>query len=346
MVRIWFTKWGLETRPENEYAWTLELWERSRSNQGHRLIHRVHILSINIVRFPTFFAKFANRLNFSNSFKKLIHVSHKFWSARPESSSTSSSVSSGIWSKILIDWITRTDHWSIRCQTAVEKPWNRESFSRLFSELYNPGIVMHIPSEVQSLPAHRCWNLFKVRYSPWFSEWEHWHGESVEFPTFLGRSLLLHRVSFFMEHSICNHLFVSNPGRYRWLDSVTSSPLCTPQSSATANCKLELQTLAHFTAHRKRLTSSQKNSFVSRMSGLLTGNFASHLTIKIVDRSIWSAIWARKPNASRCQVCLQVNGESLNRHWKEVHCLHHLTDPANLTEEPVILQEIEMESAE
>jgi hypothetical protein len=78
----------------------------------------------------------------------------------------------------------------------------------------------------------------------------------------------------------------------------------------------------------------------------LTGSFASHLTIMVADRSIWLAIWTRKPNTSRCHVCLQVNGESLNRHWKAVHHLHHLADPANVPEEPLVLQDIEMESAE
>jgi hypothetical protein len=54
--------------------------------------------------------------------------------------------------------------------------------------------------------------------------------------------------------------------------------------------KLELQNLAHFTASRKILTSSQKNLLVSRISGFLTGSFASHLTIMVADRSIWLAI--------------------------------------------------------
>jgi hypothetical protein len=36
----------------------------------------------------------------------------------------------------------------------------------------------------------------------------------------------------------------------------------------------------------------------------------------------------------------------LNRHWKEVHRLHHLADPANVPEEPLVLQEIEMDPAE
>jgi hypothetical protein len=49
-------------------------------------------------------------------------------------------------------------------------------------------------------------------------------------------------------------------------------------------CKLELRNLAHFTVPRKSFTSSQKNSFVSRISGFLTGNFAPHLGITIVDR--------------------------------------------------------------
>jgi hypothetical protein len=110
--------------------------------------------------------------------------------------------------------------------------------------------------------------------------------------------------------------------------------------------KLELQNLAYFTTPRKRLTSSQMNSLVSRISGFLTGNFASHLTIMIVDVSISSATWTRKPNASRFQACLQVNGESLNRHWKEVHRLHHLADPPDVPEDALVLKEIEMESAE
>jgi hypothetical protein len=54
--------------------------------------------------------------------------------------------------------------------------------------------------------------------------------------------------------------------------------------------KLELQNLERFTASRKILTSSQKNSLVSRISGFLTGNFTSHLTIMIADRSISLAI--------------------------------------------------------
>jgi hypothetical protein len=116
--------------------------------------------------------------------------------------------------------------------------------------------------------------------------------------------------------------------------------------SKFASSKLKLQNLAHFTAPRKRLTSSRKNSLVSRISGFLTGNFASHLTIMIVDRSIWSDIWTSKPNGSPCQIRLQVNGASLNGHWKEVHCLCHLADPANVPEEPLQLQEIEMGSAE
>jgi hypothetical protein len=53
---------------------------------------------------------------------------------------------------------------------------------------------------------------------------------------------------------------------------------------------LELQNLVHFTAPRKGLTSSQKNSFVSRISDFLTGNFALHVTIMNADQSIWSAI--------------------------------------------------------
>jgi hypothetical protein len=78
MVRIWFSKKDLKTRPKNEDAWILEFWERSRSNRGHRLVHRVRISSRNIVRFPTFFTKFANRLDFSDSFKKMIHASDNF----------------------------------------------------------------------------------------------------------------------------------------------------------------------------------------------------------------------------------------------------------------------------
>jgi hypothetical protein len=46
----------------------------------------------------------------------------------------------------MINWITRIDLSSIRWETAVEKPWNREPFSILFSELYIPGVVLHISS--------------------------------------------------------------------------------------------------------------------------------------------------------------------------------------------------------
>jgi hypothetical protein len=73
---------------------------------------------------------------------------------------------------------------------------------------------MHISSQVYSLPAHRCWSIFKIKYSDWFSGGKHWHRESIKSPTFLGCSLPL--VWCWKQASTVQMIYVN--GGLQWSD--------------------------------------------------------------------------------------------------------------------------------
>jgi hypothetical protein len=42
---------------------------------------------------------------------------------------------------------------------------------------------------------------------------------------------------------------------------------------------------------------------------------------------------------ARCQVCVEIEGECFNGHWRKGYQIHHDNDPANVLQEPTFVEE-------